>query len=276
MQTTLLDAIFGVAVLILTSSGLVVIFGLMKVVNFAHGEAMMLGAYVALLSQSWGSFPLSVFAAAIFVGVLGLVVERLMVRRLYRRVLDTILATWGLGLLIRELVRAIQGTSYNSLPPPVDGPIEILGTEYSQYRLIIVTVAAALLLALFLIDRFTPLGRLVRAVMANPDLAASLGVNVDRVYLASFGTGWLLAGMAGALLAPLVTITPQMGSTFLIGGFLTTILAGASLLGIGPAAGLLGSTSGIVSTYFDATTASIATLIITVIVMRIRNLRRRG
>lgn len=275
MQTTLLDAIFGIAVLILIASGLVVIFGLMKVVNFAHGEAMMLGAYVALLSQSWGFFPLSVIAAAILVGILGLIVERLMVRRLYRRILDTILATWGLGLLIRELVRAIQGSSYNSLPPPVDGPVTILGTDYSQYRLLIIVIASVLLLALFVVDRFTPLGRLVRAVMANPELAASLGVNVDRVYLASFGTGWLLAGMAGALLAPLVTITPQMGATFLIGGFLTTILAGASLLAIGPAAGLLGSTSGIVSTYFDATTASIATLIIAVIVMRIRNLRGR-
>lgn len=275
MQTTILDAIFGVAVLILTSAGLVVIFGLMKVVNFAHGEAMMLGAYVALLSQSWGFFPLSVIAAAVGVGILGLVVERLMVRRLYRRVLDTILATWGLGLLIRELVRAVQGSSYSSLPPPVDGPMDILGTSYSQYRLIIIVVAVALLVALWIVDRFTPLGRLVRAVMANPDLAASLGVNVDRVYLGSFGAGWFLAGMAGALLAPLVTIVPTMGATFLIGGFLTTILAGASLLGIGPAAGLLGSTSGVVATYFDATTASIVTLIIAVIVMRVRNLRGR-
>lgn len=276
MLTTLLDATFGVAVLILTASGLVVIFGLMKVVNFAHGEAMMLGAYIALMSQVWGFFPLSVIAAGILVGILGLLVERFMVRRLYRRVLDTILATWGLGLLIRELVRAIQGTSYNSLPPPLDGPMEIFGATYSQYRMVIIVVAAVLLLALWLVDRFTPLGRLVRAVMANPDLAASLGVNVDRVYLMSFGTGWLLAGMAGALLAPLVTITPQMGATFLIGGFLTTILAGASLLGIGPAAGLLGSTSGVVSTYFDATTASIVTLVIAVIVMRVRNLRNRG
>lgn len=273
MGVTLLDICFSIGVLVLTASGLVVIFGLMKVVNFAHGEAMMLGAYVALATQEWGSFLLSVVAASIAVALLGLVVERLIVRRLYRRALDAILATWGLGLLIRELVRIFQDRGYNSLPAPIEGPVQILGVAYSGYRLVIILTAAALLVSLWAVERYTRLGSLVRGVIADPELARALGVNVDRVYLVTFAGGWMLAGLAGALLAPLVTITPAMGANFLTGGFLTTILAGVTLAGLGPAAALLGVTNGAVAAIFDAVTASLAVLAVAMVAMRYKGQR---
>jgi len=270
MTITILNSFFGVAVLIVSAAGLVVVFGLMKVVNFAHGEAMMLGAYVALIARDWMPFWLGIVVAGIGIGVLGVVIERLLIRRLYRRILDTILATWGLGLLIRELIGAFD-PGYSSLDSPFDAPVSILGSDFSAYRLFIIAFAAVLLTAMWVTERFTSLGKTVRAVISDPDLARGIGIDVDRVYALSFGTGWLLAGVAGALLAPMVTIAPTMGGNFLVGGFLTTILAGPTLLGIGPAAGLLGGTDGIFSTIADATTASIAVLVVAMIAMKIKD-----
>ena len=140
--------------------------------------------------------------------------------------------------------------------------------------MLIIFLAFLLLMSMWLIDHKTQMGKVVRAVIANPELARSIGINVDRVYFLSFGSGWLLAGIAGALMAPLVTITPYLGSGFLVGGFLTTILAGVQLIGIAPAAIGLGVTNGVVSTYFDTTTGVIALLMVAMLAMRIKDFRK--
>jgi branched-subunit amino acid ABC-type transport system permease component len=269
-MTIALNVLFSCSILVLTAAGLIVIFGLMKVVNFAHGEAMMIGAYVVVLTTGLHSFMLSVFLAACVAAIVGVVIEKLVVRRLYVRSLDTILATWGVGLLIREIVRIVQTSSYHSVDPPIKGPVSVLGSQYSGYRLLVIAISISMLFLMWVIDRKTSFGKIVKAVIVNPELARTLGINVDRVYFISFGTGWFLAGFAGAILAPLVTITPNMGSNFLVGGFLTTILAGASLVGIAPAAAGLGLTNGLISSYIDTTTGLVSLLLVAMIAMRFR------
>lgn len=272
MASVLLNLAYAIAVLVLASAGLVVVFGLMKVINFAHGEAMMLGAYTVLAVSPRSSFWVGVVTAAAVVGLGGALVERVLIRRLYLRPLDTILATWGLALLIREVVRRFSAQGYQSIPAPLPRPVAILGTTYSGYRLALIATAVLLLVAFWLVERRTSVGRLIRGVIANPDLARGLGVNVDRVYLLSFAAGSALAGLAGALLAPLVTIAPDMGAQFLIGAFLTAILAGgASLIGLAPASGILGTSQGLVAEYVDQTIGVVALLVVAMLVMRLRD-----
>jgi branched-subunit amino acid ABC-type transport system permease component len=268
-----LNILFAAASLVLSAAGLVVIFGLMRVVNFAQGEFMMLGAYAAFWVVGFASFWPGVLLAMLLVGVGGALVEVVLVRRLYLRPLDTILATWGLALVIREAMRLTVGQGYRSVPPPVEGPVNVLGTAFSAYRLILIGCAVGLLIVMWFVERRTSFGRLVRGVIENPELARGLGVNVDRVYMLSFAAGSALAGLAGALLAPLVTVSPSMGSDFLIGAFLTAIVAGPSLLGIGGAAGVLGGTQGLVSEFVDQTGGAVALLVAAVVVMRVRDSR---
>lgn len=272
MAPVVLNLSYAIAVLVLASAGLVIVFGLMKVVNFAHGEAMMLGAYTLLAVAPRTTFWIGVLAAAVAVGLGGMVVERVLIRRLYRRPLDTILATWGLALLIREVVRRFSSQGYQSIQPPLPRPVAIFGTTYSGYRLLLIACAALVVIAFWVVERRTSLGRLIRGVIANPDLARGVGVNVDRVYLASFGVGTALAGVAGALLAPSVTIAPDMGAQFLIGAFLAAILAGgASLVTLAPAAVILGGSQGLVSEYVDQTIGLVVLLVVAMVVMRLRD-----
>ena len=253
-----------------TASGLAVIFGLMGVINFAHGEFMMLGAFVAVWTASFDLFWLSLLLAPVLVGLGSLAIETGLIRRLYDRPLETILATFGLSLVIREAMKFAVGPQFRSLDSPLDGSTLVLGVQYPTYRLLVLAIAASLLLALVLLLRATRFGLLIRAVIANRDLAAGLGVNVSGVYMAAFATGSALAAFAGATLAPLVTIHPEMGPDFLVGAFLPVILAGSSPVALAGSAGLLGGTQSLVGRYWDATAGTTALLLLAVLIMRIR------
>jgi len=269
-----LNAAFGIAVLAVSASGLAVIFGLMRVINFAHGELIMLGAFVAVWTASFGQFWLSLLLAPLLVGAGSLAIERGLIRRLYSRPLETILATIGLSLVIREAMKLAVGPQFRSLESPRRGSTHLLGLEYPTYRLIVMAIAAGLLLTLVLLVRFTRFGLLVRAVIQNRDLAAGLGVNVSGTYMLAFATGSALAGFAGAVLAPLVTIHPEMGPDFLVGSFLTVILAGSSPASLAGSAALLGGTQSLVGRYWDATAGTIALLLVAVLVLRMRSYGR--
>jgi branched-subunit amino acid ABC-type transport system permease component len=238
-----LQIVTSIAMLALISLGLAVIFGMMRVINLAHGEFLMLGAYAAILSTSHGvNLWISMLVVApISVAVVGVVVERLIIRRLYGRMIDTMLATWGLSLVLIGLVTMILGNTNTGFSAPL-GSIAIGGFRMSGYELFLIVFAAALLAAVFAVFRFTRLGLIARGTMQNPDMAAALGIAPSKVYAITFAVGAALSGLAGALIAPLSGVVPIMGTAYIAKAFITVITGGAAILaGTISASGLLGT-----------------------------------
>jgi urea transport system permease protein len=204
---------------------------MMRVINLAHGELLMLGAYAAIVATNHGiSIWLSMLVVApIVVGLIGVVVERTIIRFLYGRMIDTMLATWGLSLLLVGLTTAIFGNTTVGISAPL-GSIQIGAYRTSAYTLFVITVAVVVLGAIFAVMRWTRLGLIARGTMQNANMAAALGVNPPRVYAVTFGVGAALSGLAGAVLAPVSGVFPTIGVAYVAKSFITVIGGGAAIL----------------------------------------------
>ena len=226
-----IQVLYAIASLALISIGLAIIFGMMRVINLAHGEFLMLGGYAAIVATSHGvSIWLSMLVVApIVVGIIGLVVERTIIRFLYGRMIDTMLATWGLSLFLVGLTTAIFGNTTVGISAPL-GSIQIGAYRTSAYTLFVIAVAAMVLGAIFAVMRWTRLGLIARGTMQNPAMAAALGVNPSRVYAVTFGAGAALTGLAGAVLAPVSGVFPTIGVAYVAKSFITVIGGGAAIL----------------------------------------------
>jgi urea transport system permease protein len=266
----------AVALLALVAIGLFIVFGMMKVINMAHGEFVMLGAYTMWwLLQRGVNFWLNLIAAAVVVGLLGIVVERLIVQRLYARGdLSTLLATFGLSILLQRGVAITFGDRPQFVPSPISGGPSFLGNTYPSYQVLATAIAIAVIAAVVIILLRTDFGLRARATIANPAMAAALGVDTVRMNALSFGLGSALAGFAGALAAPFVSVVPAMGLDWVIRSFLVVIVAGIGSIwaAIGGAAIVGGWEAGFTAVY-DATYAQITVL---VIVWALVLLRPRG
>jgi branched-chain amino acid transport system permease protein/urea transport system permease protein len=226
-------------VLAMLALGLAIVFGLLGVMNMAHGEFVMLGAYSVVLAQRWGLSPLAGVPLAIVVcAATGWLVERVLVRPLYRRPFDTLLATWGVSILLREAVRASFGAGYQNVEVPLGHAVTFGVVAYPAWRLVLMLVTAASLLAIGIWFKRSQVGACLRASVGNPDLARAIGIDTQRVATLTFIVGVVSAGIAGALLAPLVTISPYMGLDYLLKGFFVLVVGG-----IGTIAGLLAGTA---------------------------------
>lgn len=189
----MLDILSTAAMLFIVTAGLMIIFGVMKIVNFAHGAIITLGSYAALVVTRLGLDPWLALPCALVAGVLvGMLVERLIVQPLYKRPLDAILATWGLGIVIGQLITMAFGREVQFADAPIQGAVPFLGTEYSAYRLFLVPGALLLYVALTLLLNGTRFGVRTRAVIMNEDLARGLGINAERIRFTTFalGAGW--------------------------------------------------------------------------------------
>lgn len=240
---TALQALTGIATLLLISLGLAIIFGMMRVINLAHGEFLMLGAYSAILAVGAGInlWVAMLVVAPVVVGLFGVVVERLIIRRLYGRMVDTMLATWGLSLAIIGAVTMIFGNTVAGFSAPL-GSVQIGAYSTSGYALFLIAAAAALMAATWAVLRFTPAGLIARGTMQNASMAAALGVPTERVYALSFAAGAAVSGLAGALIAPFSGVVPTMGTAYIAKSFITVITGGAAMLaGTTVASGLLGA-----------------------------------
>jgi branched-subunit amino acid ABC-type transport system permease component len=216
-----------------------------------------------------GSFWLSLLIAPIAVAVIAMAIEVTIIRRLYRRPLETIVATWGLAIVIREVVRLVLGSDYRSVANPVPGAASVLGTDFPRYRLIVIGFVLVIVGVLYLVQRRTRVGVIARAVIANPDLAAGLGVNVSLVYALTFAFGGALAGLAGVLLSPGVNVFPDMGPPFVITAFLAVLVGGlGSLGGLVAAAILLGSVQSTLAQWINPVSGAIVLLVVAVLTLR--------
>jgi branched-subunit amino acid ABC-type transport system permease component len=225
------------AFLILAALGLIIILGMIDIINLAHGEFIMLGAYSATLSTQVGvPFWLSVPLAAVVVGLLGMVVERLVLRRFYNNKMNALVATFGISLILSQGVLLVFGPYLKTAPMPFGG-FTYGPYSYSTYFLALAGLALALLAAGWLFFYRTRLGMEMRATMGNAEMARALGVRTSRIYALTFGLGAALAGLTGALYAPTTTVVPLFGSTFIAPAFITVVIGG----GVNPLLGALSS-----------------------------------
>ncbi|MBO9123752.1 MULTISPECIES: ABC transporter permease subunit [unclassified Rhizobium] len=228
------------AFLVLASAGLAIVFGMMGVINMAHGEFIMCGAYVTVGMVNLGlPLVLAQLCGALAAAVLGVLVEIVVIRRFYSRPVDTLLATWGLSLIVTQGTLLVIGPSLSGIGTP-PGSFSVGDYSFSTYRVILFAAAIAVLGLLYLLFMRTRFGVLARATMQQPSMARALGVRINWIYALSFGLGAGLAGLCGGLYAPTMSLVPTMGATFVTDSFVTVVIGGANvLLGTAPAAIIL-------------------------------------
>jgi branched-chain amino acid transport system permease protein/urea transport system permease protein len=269
--TMVLDASNYVLILMLVALGLAIVFGLMNVINMAHGEFMMLGGYVVLVCHRAG-LPLAVglVAAPLVLALLGLVVEELLVRRVYARLLDTILATWGLSLILKQSIVLAFGPGSHSVPNPLPMTVSVLGAPYPAYRLFIMAVTLAALALTFWLFFRTEWGLAARSVIANRTMAACLGIDTRRLDRFTFAFGAALAGLAGAVMTPIVSLDPQMGLGFLVPAFLSILIGGLGSVAA-PLAGAtaVGLTDNLVATFYSPVWAQGVVFSVAIVLIRL-------
>ena len=267
----LLDILTTAAILYVVALGLLIVFGVMGIISFAHGAMLTVGGYAALLVTQAGWNPWLSLPAAALAGLLaGALMEWAVLRPLYRRPLDAILATWGLGIVIGQVITLAFGRQVQFAQSPLSGAVAVLGATYSAYRLLLVGIAVLLGLAIALVLHGTRLGLVTRAVIADENLAQSLGVNSARVRFVSFGLGSALASLAGALVVPLSSVDPNMGVPWLVGAFMLVLLSGASLVSMAAASLVLGAAQVLVSTYLNAVLGGMTVAVLAAVILRIR------
>jgi len=257
--------------LLLVSLGLVIIFGLMNVINMAHGEFFLLGAYsVVAVQQLQLPYWAALIVAPIALALVGLVLEQLIIRHVYHRFIDTILATWGISIMLKQLIIIGFGPTSQSIVNPLPEPVHILGVVYPSFRLFIMGAALAVSIATFWVFYRSNLGLAIRGVIANRAMAASLGLNTRRMDRWTFAFGAALAGFAGAVMAPIMSVDPQMGGGFLIPAFLSIMVGGIShLFGVVLGVGLIGSTSTVISSLDTQLAAQIAVFLLAIVIIRL-------
>ena len=227
------------SVLLLAAIGLAITFGVMGVINMAHGEMVMLGAYSTYVVQSllppslqnW-SLAFAIPLAFVVAGVVGIAIERLVIRFLYTRPLETLLATWGVSLILQQLVRSLFGANNRLVtnPPFMSGAFELGGLSITTNRLWIIVLSAVVFIGLQLVLRATPFGLQMRAVTQNRRMAASMGISTARVDMLAFGLGSGVAGIAGVALSQIDNVSPNLGQGYIIDSFMVVVFGGVGNL----------------------------------------------
>jgi urea transport system permease protein len=267
----LIEVLRAAAGLVLISTGLMIIFGMMRVINIAHGEFLMLGGYTVVIAgkagvNAWISI---LVLAPVVVGLFGILVERFFIRFFYGRMIDTLLATWGLSLFLMGFVTVVFGNTVEGISVTL-GSVDVGGFRISGYSFFLIGVAVALLIATYVVLRHTRLGLIARGTMQNPNMAAALKISPSTVYMATFGIGAALTGFAGALLAPITGVVPTMGIAFIAQAFITVITGGPSIItGTITSASLLGGVSQLVTFATTPVVGDVALLFVAVVLLRV-------
>lgn len=258
------------AFLLLSALGLVVILGMMNIINLAHGEFMMMGAFTATIATHNGvAFPFAVVLAFVIVGLFGIILERTVVCRFYGRELGALVVTWGISLIMAQGALLVFGPSMPPIGIP-KGAFAVGGYSFSVYWIALIVISLLLTGVLAYLYMGTSFGLQARATMQNVTVARALGIRVSRVYMLTFGLGSGLAGLAGALLAPTTSIAPFMGQQFVAPAFITVVVGGAAnvISGTLGASALLSLVETPVSVIFGTFYGAVALLVTALVMMR--------
>jgi branched-chain amino acid transport system permease protein len=260
---------------VLLALGLSIIFGLLTVVNFAHGAMFMWGAYAGLATMAiTGNFWLALIIAPLVVGGYGLIIEKTMIRPLYGRDINyPLLLTFGLQFIMIEIVRIFWGTSDHPFQAPasLDMPIEILGIFFfPAYRVFVIAVTSAICIALWLFLEKTNLGLIIKAGTRDPLMVKALGIDMGRIWWLVFGIGSALAGLAGILAAPIRSVFPEMGIAMLVECFVVVVVGGMGSLQGAILSGIIMGEAIAITTLFYPQMADIVIFLVMAIVLLIR------
>lgn len=266
-----LDIFTTAAVLFIVTAGLMVIFGVMKIVNFAHGALLTIGAYASfvvtqLKLSPWLGLPLAVVVGT----VVGMLVEQVIVRPLYKRPLDAILATWGLGIVIGQLIVMTFGREAQFVETSLKGAVTIGGTDYSAYRLLLIPIALGLCILMTALLTGTRFGIKTRAVIMNEDLARGLGIHSGRIRFITFSLGAALGSLAGTLITPLSSVDPDMGLPWLVSEFMLVMVSGHSMLSLLVTCLVFGACQVLVSTFVSPVLGGLTIAVLAALTLRIR------
>ena len=269
-----------VAILIIGAIGLAIIFGVAGVINMAHGEFIMVGAYCGFVIKQYVVGPdfaytlfLAIPLAFVVVGLIGLIVERGIIQWIYDRPLETLLATWGVGLILQVIAKLIFGTELKEaqVPQILDGGVRVIRfLQYPYYRMFLIVFAIILLAITFYVIFKTDLGLKVRAVRRNRRISSCLGIDTARVDMTIFVFGSGLAGVAGAVLAPIKTVSPAMGFVYAVDSYMVLVLGGVgSLWGVAAGGGIIGEAETLLSFLTNNVIGKLLVFLFIVIAIRI-------
>jgi urea transport system permease protein len=272
--TQFLSGFSVVAILVIAAIGLAIIFGVAGVINMAHGELIMVGAYTAaVVGKLGGNTFAAIPVAFVVVGLLGLVIERGIIQWIYDRPLETLLATWGVGIILQVLVKLIFGPElyYVGAPKVLEGGFRVIGRlPFPYYRLFLIVVAILLLLLVFYVIFKSNFGLKVRAVRRNRAISGCLGIDTARVDMTIFAFGCGLAGIAGAVLAPIKSVSTTMGFPYAVDSYMVLVLGGVgSLWGVLTGGALIGESETILSFIFNNVIGRLLVFLFIVIIIRV-------
>lgn len=258
------------AYLVLASLGLAVIFGMMGVINLAHGEFIMCGAYVTITMNKLGiSLPLAMMLGALTAACAGVIIERLIVRHLYDRLYDSVVATWAISLIVQQSMLLLAGPSLEGLSTPFDS-FTLGEYSFSIYRALLPLFAISILAVLYWLFFHTNYGVCARATIQNARMASCLGLKTERIYMLTFALGAGLAGLAGAIYAPTLAAVPTMGGNFIVQAFVSVVVGGTNvLIGTIPAAAVLGTIQTGLNSWYGQLAGQIGLLVTAVLVIRL-------
>ncbi len=272
---TAVNALFEIlsfsAIMVLIVIGLGIVASMMGIFNFAHGEFVLLGAYITWLLHGYGLPVWACMAAAPFaVALIGLVLERSVIRWFYARPLIAMLGTYALGVVIRETVRWLIGGLYYNVPAPLTGSFVVGGVALAKWRLAVILVTVIVVGTSVLLLAATPFGLRVRASLENPALARASGISTGAIYTATFTFGVALAGLAGALIVPIFSLFADLGLRFLIQAFLAVMLGGVGTF-VGPllGAGAIGALTAALPWIISPVLANVLVFVIAIALMKV-------
>jgi branched-chain amino acid transport system permease protein len=259
------------ALLALSATGLAIIFGMMGVINMAHGELMMIGAFGTAFGFHAGlPIPIAVIGGGLAACVVGLILERLVIRHLYGRLLYSLVATWGVSLVLSQGALLLIGPSTQGIPSDF-GSLTIGGLAFSWYRIGLFSISVGVIVGLWTLLRATSFGLHARATMSSADMARALGVHTTRIYMITFGLGSFLAGLAGGLFALSAPVQPNFGSSYTPIAFIVVVVAGSRniVVGLTASALLLALVKTLFTLNFNILTGYVAMLVAALIVIRL-------
>jgi len=262
-----LNFTWQIAALALLALGLAMVFGQLKIMNMAHGEFVMMGAYSWVLVEKFGWSPvLSVPVCIVGIGTLAFLVERVLVRHLYARPFDSLLATWALSIILRECVELVFGRQFYNVSLPLQGSLNFGFVSYPAYRILVIVCVMVVFAGLWFYYRNSRLGLRLRAMVENPNLAQAHGINTTRLSTSVFVLGCVFAGLAGLILAPTLSVYPSMGIDALIRSFFALIIGGlGSLEGLAIGTTIVSGMQSGLSAVFSQTVGYLGVLVLAVI-----------
>lgn len=269
----IVNGMMSFSTLLMVSLGMAIICGKMKLFNLAHGELVTVGAYVSylMLNELHQSFLISILMSFIVTFVLGVIIEKIIIKPLYSRPEETLLATFGLSLILQEGMKFLFTSIGKSVSMPVKGSVTILGAIIPTYNVWVFGITIVMFVLTIMIFYLTSLGKKIRAIGQNRDMTECLGVNTSFCDTFTFAYGCALTGVAGSLLAPLKSITPTMGTSYLLDSFMTVCVGGAdSFLGTVVASLGIEESTSLIGGYTNSVLAKLLVFIVIIVLIRIR------